>query len=37
MKPTPYTFHGQMFSRLKDVTPIIRYISLVKMFVIEIL
>ena len=30
MQHTPSTFHGQIFSCLKDVTPIIRYISLVK-------
>ena len=26
MKPTSSTFHGQIFPRLKDVQPIIRYV-----------
>ena len=37
MEPTPSTFRGQIFLRLKHVTLIIRYISLIKISVIEIL
>ena len=37
IKPTPPTIHVQIFSRLKDVTPIIRCIELVTILVIEIL
>ena len=37
MKPGSSTIYGQIFSLLKDVTPSIRYIWLVKMLVIEIL
>ena len=36
-EPTPSTFHGQIFSRLKHVTLIIGYVWLVKISVIEIL
>ena len=37
MKLRPSTIYGQSVSLLKDVTPIIRWIWLVKMLVIEIL